>query len=74
MLFRAADSNMQHEVATESLKALLSKLKLGFGKSDIAKFVYLVDEDGTGIITIDEYSSTLAAFGVGSEPSTSNIS
>jgi len=73
MLFRAADSKSTGEVSVETFRTFLQRFKLNLSRQDISKLLYLVDEDGTGLITREEFCSTLSAFGVASESNTSEI-
>lgn len=74
MIFRAADTESLKEIPIEVFRALFYKLKLSISKDDMAAFLFLIDEDGTGTITEEEYCSNLVAFGVSAESRTNEIS
>ena len=73
MLFRACDSKKKNFIKIEELKIFLQRLKLKLKKSQIAKFIYILDEDFRGEISEKNYLEMLICFGVNSEERTFEI-
>lgn len=67
MLFRAADSKCKGVVKLEEFKLFLQRIKLKLASAQLARFLYLVDEECTGHLERDDFYTTLAAYGINSE-------
>jgi Ca2+-binding EF-hand superfamily protein len=67
MLYRAADKESNNRVVTEELKIFIQALKLKISKAQLARFLFLVDEDCNGYVTKNDFYITLAAYKVNSE-------
>ena len=65
--FRAADTDSDGKVSHTELKNFLASLQLSIPPSYISKFLLILDEDCSGIITQEEYYKTLSAFQIGKE-------
>lgn len=74
MIYRAADCRMSGAVFLDEFRILLQRLKLPLSPSQMARFVYLIDEDCLGVLRKEDYNLTLAAYGVNSEPDYSDTS
>lgn len=69
MLYRAGNVNGSTSISVDEFRAFIRRLKLKVKESHVSRFLYLIDEDFTGIINEQEYLNTLVAFKVNSEPS-----
>lgn len=65
--FRAADKDGDGQVSHQEMQNFLEQLKLSIPKSYITKFIRILDEDCSGIITKEEYYKTLSAYSVQTE-------
>lgn len=65
--FRAADSNFDGFVSCSEFSQFLSKLKLGISPSIISKLMYILDEDLSGKLEVNEFYNCLAAYKAASE-------
>ena len=66
--FRAADTDSDGNVTRVELKVFLENLQLSIPTSYITRFLLLVDEDCSGIVTSTEFYRTLVAFQIEQEP------
>ena len=67
MLYRACDKDYSGIVYLEDFRTFLRKLKLNVPRSHIARFLYVVDEECTGLIRRQEYQEALASYSVSTE-------
>lgn len=65
--FRASDTDSDGRVTFNDFLNFLNKLDLNIPRSYLTRFVLIVDEDCSGVITKDEFYKTLSAFQVNSE-------
>ena len=70
--FRAADRDSDGQVTHQELQNFIESLQLSIPKSYLSKFITLLDEDCSGVITKEEYYKTLSAFSVQSESQNSS--
>lgn len=69
MLYRAADVSSQGNISLEEFKLFLRKVKLKLVPAQLTRFLFLVDEDCSGLIAKEDFYTTLAAYGVNTERS-----
>lgn len=67
MIFRAADKDHMNLIAVSDFKIFLQNIGFNLTKSQLSRFLFLLDEDCSGIITRDEYYDTLGAYEVNRE-------
>ena len=67
MLYRACDRDSNGSVYLDDFKHFLKRLNLRITASQLNRFLLMLDEDCTGIISREEYMDALASYGVGSE-------
>ncbi|CAG9318525.1 unnamed protein product [Blepharisma stoltei] len=65
--FRAADINGDGVVTCEEFSKFLSKLDIGLNKSQLTRFILILDEDCNGTIEANEFYEALSAFKVETE-------
>ncbi|OMJ73061.1 hypothetical protein SteCoe_28338 [Stentor coeruleus] len=65
--FRAADKDSDGRVTFNDFLSFLNGLDMNIPRSYLTRFVLIVDEDCSGVITKDEFYKTLSAFQVNSE-------
>ena len=65
--FRAADSDFDGKVTHKELNNFIESLKLFIPKSHLTRFIHILDEDCSGVITQEEFYKALAAFNINKE-------
>lgn len=67
MLYRAADQESKGTLKTESLQIFLQNLKIQLSKSQLSRFIYLIDEECNGYVPYLDYLITISVYRVARE-------